>query len=202
MSKGHLLRIAQCFLGVAALCLYLGPRSAAASTSVSADGLTLTLNTASTTVVEGSSLTLDFTATNSSGSNITNGGTAISLGSVTGDSSDTIQSISAVISLPCVELAPVSGGSCDLSLVITTPSGLGETDGDFGVTPITVSWETFGPPACPSVIGPGCVLTLTTDVTVEDPTTMTSTPEPSSVILFGTGLLGFGPLLRRRLARA
>jgi PEP-CTERM motif len=202
MSRGLLISFAQCLFAIAVLCLFLWPAPAAASSSVSADGLTLTLNSTTTTMTEGGTLVLDYTASNGSGSDVNSGATSISFGATTGDTTDVFSSVSPVIGSPCVELAPVNGGSCDLTLTLTSLSGLGETDGDSGVTPLTVTWETSGPPACPSTIGPFCVLTLTTNITVLDPTVSTPAPEPSSLLLVGSGLLGFGPWLRCRVWRA
>ena len=186
------------FSAVAFLCLHLGALPATATNTVSGDGLTLTLTNAgsSVSVVEGNSITLDFTAFNGSGNNITSGAVSASWGTTTGDSSDTIKSLSLLIESPCVELAPADGASCDMTVTIATPADLGETDNDFGVTPFLIQWETSGPPACPKITD-SCLLSMTVDVTVTDPA-VTTTPEPSSLMLLGSGSLGLMGMLRRR----
>jgi hypothetical protein len=105
----------------------------------------------------------------------------------TGDPNDKPQFTFAISSCPTLSLQ--NGGMCTFVLDILPGNGNGETDGD--------SWQGFLQIGASYTIPAGTRTSslLDSQVTVADPL---PTPEPSSVILLGTGLLGLAPLLRRK----
>ena len=78
-----------------------------------------------------------------------------------------------------------SGNSCMMELVFNTDDGAGEIDGDSLTLTETVLATWTGAPS----------LGVTTVVTVDD-LPVVPTPEPSSLVLLASGLLGIGILAR------
>jgi hypothetical protein len=169
--------------------------------SVTMNGITLTLTSTNLTAAEGgNSLTLTYTLQNSTGTSQLIGGLNIpSYALGPGDTTDILDP-SRTTGDPgtCSSgvLAP-NGGSCTFSETLVTMAGSGETDGDSGVTQFTMTASLCGS-GCPSS---GTILTLTTPITVTDPP-IAPAPEPESIFLLSAGLLGLGPLLRRRFTRS
>lgn len=196
MSTSRLLRPATILLVLASACLLLLPRTA------SAGSVSLTLTSTNVTVAENGTLTLNFDLSNTSGAAILLNGSAqicnsgfCGNGPTTGDTSDFVSFFSFLPS-SCLPVSTLSdGSSCGYSFSINNPSVTGETDNDFGLNPmnLTVAYD------CP-VGAPGTCLLATSQFNVK--VTDSSTPEPASLLLLGTGLLGLGPFLRSRFTHA
>ena len=179
------LSIAVAFIFLPAVCM---------ANSVTANGLTLTLDTSNLTVTEGDTLTVQFTVTNGTGGAInlfaSGGGNPgpVSLG----DLSDFITNSSLTGSGTCKLGGSLgTGSSCTLIFNYQTPNDTGETDADFGI-----SGNGFGvaPDSLSCQIGgPNCAVILY-QITVQDPV---STPEASSLLSLGIGMLGLVLVIRR-----
>jgi PEP-CTERM motif len=168
----------------------LAALAALAFPSVSrADGVTLVMNPTDLTVMEGDILTVSFTLTNGTDADVSignfAGGAAGFAG--TGDPSDSFAN-SVIHQDDCRFRTLAAGASCLFSIDYITDSDVGETDGDFGLNESSL---------CAEVAGEPDVCTDEYFLTIKD--APVSSPEPSSLVLLGTGFVGLFGSVRRRL---
>lgn len=184
--KTRLLKTALCASTLFATALVAAP--------VHADSLNVTLSSNSVSVTEGDSGTLVFTLTNNEDFGIILDTFKATIDSPTGDTSDKLDSLGVDSHLTTCGTDLGAMSTCNWVLDFTTVSGAGETDGDSGVAAGSAS-QTYDIAA----IGVGYVANAPPFTLTVNDVPLATTPEPSSLLLLGSGLLGVLGLGRKRL---
>jgi hypothetical protein len=150
-----------------------------------------------TATEDGTSPIFNFQLTNNSGGPLSNLGLGPgnSFGSFTGDFSEVFAKSINTGSCPTVLGVLADGASCDYFFQLDTNNGAGETDGDFLTTTITIDAQFDSVNSATGGLQTQDLLQSAV-VTVNDPA---ATPEPASLLLLGSGVLGMLGTLRRKL---
>jgi hypothetical protein len=175
--------------------LWSAPVLAAAllAAPVHATPILVTLASNNPTVLEGNSGSLIVTLTNNSGHTIKLDSGSLGSPTFSGDPSDYPTMTGMTQTCPAFGSTLGNGLSCTFTVTFSTPNDPGETDHDSGVTSTTASltYDITG-------VGTGYTASTPVTITVQDPPV--SAPEPSSLLLLGSGLLGMLGFGRKRLS--
>ena len=184
--KTRLLKTALCASALFAAALLAAP--------VHATALDVTLSSNSVAVTEGDPGMLLFTLTNNNDFGILLHNFNLTIQLPTGDPTDKFSSLSfdQPLSTCVATLGPLS--SCNWVFDFTTDSDPGETDGNSGVSAGTAS-QSYDI----AEIGEGYTANAPPFTLTVNDVPLSTTPEPSSLMLLGSGLLGVLGLGRKRL---
>lgn len=146
-----------------------------------------------TVTEDGTAPIINFQLTNHSGGPLSNFNVGAIIGNPSGDLFD--EYLSATFGQGSCVGVLADGASCDYFFQMTLDNGTGETDADFFAQ--TIAIDAIFDSVDPATGGPQPQdLSQSFVVTINDPT---ATPEPSSFLLLGSGVLGMLGTLRRKL---